>query len=196
MLLILDFNMFFVTLKEKIMQRKKILLTAGAVGVGSLAYLALKNRKKSDDVTVVTPFDTMRYLGRWYEIARLDFRHEKNLDNTTAHYSLNKDNSIKVVNQGWNYVKEEWEVAEGKAKPRKKNTGALKVSFWGPFYDEYNVVEITNDYQYALVFGKNIDYMWILSREKTMPEIVRQYFVLKAQSFGYNTDKLVWPEHD
>ena len=194
MLLILDFNMFFVTLKEKIMQRKKILLTAGAVGVGSLAYLALKNRKKSDDVTVVTPFDTMRYLGRWYEIARLDFRHEKNLDNTTAHYSLNKDNSIKVVNQGWNYVKEEWEVAEG--KPRKKNTGALKVSFWGPFYDEYNVVEITNDYQYALVFGKNTDYMWILSREKTMPEIVRQYFVLKAQSFGYNTDKLVWPEHD
>lgn len=196
MLLILDFNMFFVTLKEKIMQRKKILLTAGAVGVGSLAYLALKNRKKSDDVTVVTPFDTMRYLGRWYEIARLDFRYEKNLDNTTAHYSLNKDNSIKVVNQGWNYVKEEWEVAEGKAKPRKKNTGALKVSFWGPFYDEYNVVEITNDYQYALVFGKNTDYMWILSREKTMPEIVRQYFVLKAQSFGYNTDKLVWPEHD
>lgn len=196
MLLILDFNMFFVTLKEKIMQKKKILLAAGAVGVGSLAYLALKNRKKSDDVTVVTPFDTMRYLGRWYEIARLDFRHEKNLDNTTAHYSLNKDNSIKVVNQGWNYVKEEWEVAEGKAKPRKKNTGALKVSFWGPFYDEYNVVEITNDYQYALVFGKNTDYMWILSREKTMPEIVRQYFVLKAQSFGYNTDKLVWPEHD
>ena len=196
MLLILDFNMFFVTLKEKIMQRKKILLTAGAVGVSSLAYLALKNRKKGDDVTVVTPFDTMRYLGRWYEIARLDFRHEKNLDNTTAHYSLNKDNSIKVVNQGWNYVKEEWEVAEGKAKPRKKNTGALKVSFWGPFYDEYNVVEITNDYQYALVFGKNTDYMWILSREKTMPEIVRQYFVLKAQSFGYNTDKLVWPEHD
>lgn len=196
MLLILDFNMFFVTLKEKIMQKKKILLTAGAVGIGSLAYLALKNRKKGDDVTVVTPFDTMRYLGRWYEIARLDFRHEKNLDNTTAHYSLNKDNSIKVVNQGWNYVKEEWEVAEGKAKPRKKNTGALKVSFWGPFYDEYNVVEITNDYQYALVFGKNTDYMWILSREKTMPEIVRQYFVLKAQSFGYNTDKLVWPEHD
>jgi len=58
------------------------------------------------------------------------------------------------------------------------------------------VVEITNDYQYALVFGKNTDYMWILSREKTMPEIVRQYFVLKAQSFGYNTHKLVWPEHD
>ena len=196
MLLILDFNMFFVTLKEKIMQKKKILLTAGAVGIGSVAYMMLKNRKKNDDVTVVTPFDTMRYLGRWYEIARLDFRHEKNLDNTTAHYSLNKDNSIKVVNQGWNYVKEEWEVAEGKAKSRKKNTGALKVSFWGPFYDEYNVVEITNDYQYALVFGKNTDYMWILSREKTMPEIVRQYFVLKAQSFGYNTDKLVWPEHD
>ena len=178
------------------MQKKKILLTAGAVGIGSVAYMMLKNRKKNDDITVVTPFDINRYLGRWYEIARLDFRYEKNLDNTTAHYSLNKDNSIKVVNQGWNYVKKEWEVAEGKAKSRKKNTGALKVSFWGPFYDEYNVVEITNDYQYALVFGRNTDYMWILSREKTMPEIVRQYFVLKAQSFGYDTDKLVWPTHD
>src|SRR5690606_27085923 len=115
------------------MQRKKILLTAGAVGIGSLAYLALKNRKKNEDITVVTPFDTMRYLGRWYEIARLDFSFEKNLNNTTAHYSLNKDNSIKVVNQVWNYVKEECEVAEGKANTAKKNTGAFKVTYCVPF---------------------------------------------------------------
>lgn len=177
------------------MQKKKILLTAGAVGIGSLAYLALQRKEKNNDVTVVTPFDINRYLGRWYEIARLDSRFEKYLSNTTAHYSLNKNNSVKVVNQGWNYIKEEWETAEGKAKPRIKNTGALKVSFWGPFYSEYNVVEILNDYQYALVFGKDTDYMWILSREKSIPDTVKQFFLLKAESFGYNTDKLVWPEH-
>ncbi len=178
------------------MQRKKILVTAGAVGIGSIAYMLLKNKKQNDDITVVTPFDVNRYLGRWYEIARLDFHWEKNLNRTTAHYSLNKNGTVKVVNQGWNYAKQEWQIAEGKAKIRNKNTGALKVSFWGPFYDEYNVVEIAGDYQYALVFGKNTDYMWILSREKTIPDTVKQYFVLKAQSFGYDTDKLVWPEHE
>ena len=178
------------------MQRKKILLTAGAVGIGSLAYLALKNRKKNEDITVVTPFDTMRYLGRWYEIARLDFSFEKNLNNTTAHYSLNKDNSIKVVNQGWNYVKEEWEIAEGKAKLRKKNTGALKVSFWGPFYDEYNVVEITNDYKYALVFGRNTDYMWILSREKTMNQDLLNKLLEKITNMGFDKSKLIYTVQD
>lgn len=178
------------------MQRKKILLTAGAIGVGSLAYLALQRKKDTDDIKVVTPFDLNRYLGRWYEITRLDFVHEKNLSHTTAHYSLNKNNTIKVVNQGWHTEKEEWQIAEGKAKPRMKNTGALKVSFWGPFYDEYNVVEIAGDYQYALVFGRNTDYMLILSREKTIPDIIKQYFLLKAESFGYQTDKLVWPAHD
>lgn len=176
------------------MQRKKILLTAGAIGIGSLAYLALQRKKNASDFTVVTPFDINRFLGRWYEIARLDFSHEKNLSHTTAHYSLNKNNTIKVVNQGWNYEKEEWQIAEGIAKPRIKNTGALKVSFWGPFYDEYNVVEITSDYQYALIFGRNNNYLWILSRSKTIPDTIKQYFMLKAESFGYNTDKLVWPE--
>src|SRR5690606_39748013 len=88
------------------MQRKKILLTAGAIGVGSLAYLALQRKKDTDDIKVVTPFDLNRYLGRWYEIARLDFVHEKNLSHTTAHYSLNKNNTIKVVNRSEEHTSE------------------------------------------------------------------------------------------
>lgn len=175
--------------------KKKVLAAAGLAGAGALLYMAAKSRAESN-VKVVTPFDLNRYLGRWYEIARLDFHWEKNLIKTTAHYSLNENGTVKVVNQGWNVKKERWELAEGKAKPRKKKTGALKVSFWGPFYDEYNVVEVTNDYQYALVFGKNTDYMWILSREKTIPDLIRQFFLLKAESFGYDTNKLVWPEHE
>lgn len=176
-------------------RKKKAILAAGVLGAGALLYLATKNKKESG-VTVVTPFDLNRYLGRWYEIARLDFKWEKNLIKTTAHYGLNRDGSIKVVNEGWNAKKEQWEIMEGKAKQNIKKTGALKVSFCGPFYDEYNVVEVTSDYQYALVFGKNTNYMWILSREKTIPELIKQLFLLKAESFGYNTEKLVWPEHE
>lgn len=176
-------------------KKRKVLVTAGILGAGTLFYLASRSKKESN-VKVVTPFDLNRYLGRWYEIARLDFHWEKNLSNTTAHYSLNKDGSVKVVNQGWNVKKEQWELAEGKAKPRIKKTGALKVSFWGPFYDEYNVVEVTDEYQYALVFGKNTDYMWILSREKTIPDLIKQFFLLKAASYGYAIDRLVWPDHE
>lgn len=177
------------------MKKNKALLVAGVLGTASIVYLATR-KKIEQSFPVVTPFDINRYLGRWYEIARLDFKWEKNLTKTTAHYSLNKDGSVKVVNQGWHLKKEEWQVSEGKAKPRSKNTGALKVSFFGPFYDEYNVVEITTDYKYALVFGKNTDYMWILSREKTVPDLVLNLFLLKAKSFGFKTADLVWPDHE
>lgn len=177
------------------MKKNKVLIAAGSLGLVSLAYLTLK-KKNYSDVPVVTPFDVNRYLGHWYEIARIDFKWEKNLNNTSARYTLNSDGTIHVINQGWHEKKQEWQTSVGKAKIRKKNTGALKVSFFGPFYDEYNVVEITPDYNHALIFGKNTDYMWILSREKTVPEKVLQLFLLKAESFGYDIDDLVWPDQD
>lgn len=177
------------------MKKKELLITAGLVGTATLVYLA--SRKKEKELfPVVTPFDIQRYLGRWYEIARLDFKWEKNLINTTADYTLNRNGTIDVVNQGWHIKKEEWKISEGKAKARQKNTGALKVSFFGPFFSDYNVVEITNDYKYALIFGESTKYMWILSREKEVPSNILQMFLLKAESFGFNTEDLVWPKHD
>ena len=84
---------------------------------------------------VIKPFDADRYLGKWYEIARFDFRFERNLNNTTATYSLNADGSIKVDNQGFDYVKKVWKQSIGKAKFRGSRTeAALKVSFFGPFF--------------------------------------------------------------
>src|SRR5438046_321664 len=81
------------------------------------------------------PFDVNRYLGNWYEIARIDFRFEKNLNNTTANYSLNPDGTIRVVNRGFNYKTGKWKEAAGKAKfVSDTNEAKLKVSFFGPFY--------------------------------------------------------------
>jgi len=148
-------------------------------------------------VTAVTSFDKEKYLGRWYEIARFDFIFERNLNNTTAQYSINTDGSICVVNRGYNYKTKQWKEAKGKAKFIGDETVAmLKVSFFGPFYSGYNVIAIDNNYSYALVSGKNTDYLWILSRETTIPETIKQNFITLAEKLGYKTSNLVWVEHD
>lgn len=132
--------------------------------------------------TVVKPFNKNKYLGKWYEIARLDFRYERNLNNTTAEYSLNNDGSIKVYNRGFNYKKNKWQSSTGKAKFRGPgNEAALKVSFFGPFYSGYNVIAIDDDYQNALVAGKNLDYLWILSRQKTIPKSIKKLYLKKLR---------------
>ena len=128
-----------------------------------------------DGVTAVQNFNKDKYLGKWYEIARFDFRFERNLDNTTAQYSINPDGSIKVLNQGYNYVKKEWDSAEGKAKfIGSESEARLKVSFFGPFYGGYNVVDIDENYKNALIYGNSTEYMWILSRNKTINEATKK----------------------
>lgn len=145
----------------------------------------------------VTPFYANRYLGKWYEIARFDFRFEKNLNNTTADYSLNSDNSIKVVNAGFNYKENKWKRAVGKAKfVKDTNTAMLKVSFFGPFYAGYNVIEIDENYKYALIIGKSNKYLWLLSREKTMPKEVINKYLETAKMLGCKTENLIWVEHN
>lgn len=142
-------------------------------------------------------FEKEKYLGKWYEIARFDFRFERNLNNTTAHYSLNSDGTIKVVNRGYNYVTHEWKESVGKAKFVGDTTEAkLKVSFFGPFYSGYNVIAIDPDYQYALVSGKSMKYLWILAREKTIPETVKSKYVEIARYYGYPVEDLIWVQQD
>ncbi|MEA5006306.1 MAG: lipocalin family protein [Rikenellaceae bacterium] len=150
-----------------------------------------------EGVTAVEPFDQSRYLGDWYEIARMDFRFERGLNNTKANYSINNDGSIKVTNRGFNYEKKEWKEAVGKAKfVNGSNKAMLKVSFFGPFYSGYNVIALDNDYKYALIAGKNLKYLWILSRYKTIPDEIRQEFLMEAESAGYKVSNLIWVSHD
>ena len=145
----------------------------------------------------VKPFDKEKYLGKWYEIARKDFKFERNLSNTTAEYSLNENGTIKVNNQGYNTIKGEWKQAIGKAKfVGEEKTAMLKVSFFGPFYSGYNVLAIDDEYKYALIAGESTKYLWILSREVNIPEEIKDKYLKIAKEIGYNTDDLVWVEHD
>jgi apolipoprotein D and lipocalin family protein len=145
--------------------------------------------------TAITPFDKGKYLGTWYEIARMDFKFERNLNQTTANYSLNPDGSIKVVNRGYNYKTSKWSEAVGKAKfAGDPNVARLKVSFFGPFYSGYNVIALDTDYKYALIAGNNTGYMWILSRTKTVSEDVKQNYLKLAKGLGFNIDALIWVE--
>jgi apolipoprotein D and lipocalin family protein len=170
----------------------------GMTVLGLVTLVLLKSCKTIPKNAVpVKPFDVEKYLGKWYEIARFDFRFEKNLNNTTANYSLNNDGSIKVVNRGYNYKKGKWEVATGKAKfVSSPDEAKLKVSFFGPFYSGYNVIALNVNYKHALVAGKNLDYLWILSREKTIPENIKQSFLQKATQVGYQVEKLVWVKQE
>ncbi len=175
--------------------------TRNVVGLPMLGLvtLVLLNSCKTipKNAVAVKPFDIKKYLGKWYEIARFDFRFERNLNNTTADYSLNKDGSIKVVNRGYNYKTGKWKEATGKAKfVSSPNEAKLKVSFFGPFYSGYNVIELDDNYTYALIAGKNLDYLWLLSREKTMPENIKQRFLQKATALGYDVKKLIWVKQE
>jgi apolipoprotein D and lipocalin family protein len=178
------------TMENKNLFQKILIGTAGVILLN-----ACSNIPKG--ATAIKPFDKAKYLGKWFEIARMDFRFERNLNNTTAEYSLNDNGTIRVVNRGYNYVTKEWKQAVGKAKFDGNPTEAkLKVSFFGPFYSGYNVIALDNDYKYALVAGKNLKYLWILSREITIPEDTKQDFLKVAEAIGYSTTELIWVEHD
>lgn len=166
--------------------------------LGITAFALLKScRTIPKDVTAIKPFVVERYLGKWYEIARFDFRFEKGLNNTTADYSLNDDGTIKVVNRGFDYKRNQWKQSTGKAKfVSSRAVGKLKVSFFGPFYSGYNVIALDADYKYALVCGKNRDYLWILSREKSIAEKIKSNYLQIAKDYGFDISKLIWVEHN
>lgn len=141
----------------------------------------------------VTNFQAEKYLGNWYEIARFDFNWEKNLENVTTTYSMNENGTIKVVNSGYDYISQKEKQSVGKAKfVDSKNVGALKVSFFGPFYSDYTVIAIDSDYQYALVAGENANLLWILSRTPTIPDDVKYKYIQIAKDSGYDLTNLVW----
>ena len=146
-----------------------------------------------DGAVPVKPFDVARYQGTWYEIARFDFRFERNLDNVTARYTLKKNGLIEVRNRGRDTTTGNWKESIGKARQRGDVAdGRLKVSFFGPFYSGYNVIAIDTAYQYALIAGNSLDYLWILSRSPTIPSYIRDSYLSQAHAIGYDTGKLIW----
>jgi apolipoprotein D and lipocalin family protein len=150
-----------------------------------------------EGLTSVTPFDVNRYLGKWYEIARLDHSFERGLTDVSATYSLKPDTSLEVINRGFNTKKDEWKSATGRALfTGSTNQGSLKVSFFGPFYGGYHILALDQaSYQWALVAGPDRDYLWILARTKELAPAIREQLVAQAKKMGFMTDKLIWVSH-
>lgn len=162
-----------------------------------MALVACKSPSPPKGIAPVNNFEADKYLGKWYEIARLDYYFERGLDHVTAEYTLKKEGTIRVVNRGYDPVKKAWKQSEGKALfTGPKNIAALKVSFFGPFYAGYNVIAIDPDYKYALISGQNRDYLWILSRTPDIPVSVKVQYLEIAKEYGFPINKLIWVNQD
>jgi apolipoprotein D and lipocalin family protein len=150
-----------------------------------------------EGVTPVKEFDTNRYLGKWYEIARLDHSFERGLSNVSAEYSLREDGGLRVLNKGFSRKNNEWNEAEGKAYfVGDSNEGHLKVSFFGPFYGSYVVFDLDREnYQYAFVAGYNKSYLWLLSRTPVISDDIIERFINKSAELGFDTDGLIYVDH-
>jgi apolipoprotein D and lipocalin family protein len=167
---------FFITLA---------LFLAGCVGI-------------PDHVQPVHNFKVEKYLGKWYEIARLDNSFERGLTRITAEYSLNADGSLKVLNRGYSSEENKWKEAEGKAYfVGEPNQAYLKVSFFGPFYGSYIVFELDHEnYQYALISGPDKSYFWLLAREPKIKDDIKKVLIAKANSLGFEMDKLIFVDQN
>lgn len=171
----------------------KVWLLLGLLGIGLAGCVKLPT-----NVEPVSGFEADRYLGTWYEIARLDHSFEQGLSRVTAEYSLREDGGIRVLNKGYSQEKGEWQEAEGKAYfVEDKQTGYLKVSFFGPFYGAYGIFGLDKqDYRFSWVSGPNTDYLWLLAREPHIDEQDKQAFVERAAELGFDTEALIWVEHE
>ena len=161
-----------------------ILILCGCVGIPA-------------NVKPVENFQLERYLGKWYEIARLDHSFERGLTRVTAEYSLWDDGGVRVMNRGYSAIENRWKEAEGKAYfVRGSDQGYLKVSFFGPFYGAYIVFELDHkNYQYSLVCGPDKSYLWILARAPELDQEIKNRLIEKAAAVGFDISKLIFVDH-
>ncbi|MEE4291888.1 MAG: lipocalin family protein [Cycloclasticus sp.] len=148
-------------------------------------------------VQPVSNFELNNYLGKWYEVARLDHSFERGLNQVSAEYSLRKDGGVSVINRGFSPENNDWKEALGKAYfVNEPNEGYLKVSFFGPFYGSYIIFELDKDnYQYAFISGPDTDYLWLLSRTPTVEPEVMKKFISMSEALGFDTSKLIFVNH-
>ena len=150
-----------------------------------------------DNITAVDGFEVKRYLGTWYEIARLDHSFERGLSNVTATYNLRDDGGIDVLNKGFDENTGKWKRAKGKAYfVSGSQIGRLKVSFFGPFYGGYNIIALDKkNYSYSLICSSNRSYLWILARNKELEQNILGYLIELSKGLGFDTDKLIFVDH-
>lgn len=148
-------------------------------------------------VTPVSDFELDRYLGTWYEVARLDHSFERGLESVTAEYSLRGDGGVSVRNRGYSEQEQAWELAEGRAYfVEDESTGYLKVSFFGPFFGSYVIFELDKQsYDYAFVSGPDTSYLWLLARTTQPDQALIDRFLISAAERGFDTTELIFIDH-
>jgi apolipoprotein D and lipocalin family protein len=147
---------------------------------------------KPEGVEPIQNFELKPYLGKWFEIARLNHSFERGLSNVTAEYELREDGGVTVINRGYSQEEQNWKQAEGKAYfVDEPSTGHLKVSFFGPFYSSYIIFELGEDYDYAFISGYNRDYLWLLSRQPQVDSATLERFKQVARDKGFAVDELI-----
>jgi apolipoprotein D and lipocalin family protein len=151
-----------------------------------------------DGIKPVDHFNLENYLGKWYEIARLDHSFERGLTRVTAEYSMREDGGVRVINRGYSEKEQAWKEAEGKAYfVGSPDHGILKVSFFGPFYGSYIVFALDHAaYQYALVSGPDRSYLWLLARTPKIAADIQEALLVQAADHGFDISQLIFVEQD
>ncbi|MBX3728676.1 MAG: lipocalin family protein [Candidatus Sumerlaeia bacterium] len=149
-------------------------------------------------VRPVDSFDADRYLGKWYEIARLDHSFERGLSRVTAEYGRRDDGAISVVNRGYDARRDRWKEARAVARFRgDESVASLRVTFQWPFSGGYHVIALDDaEYRWAMVSGPTRGYLWILAREPQLDPPIAEKLVAEARALGYAVDELIFVEHD
>ena len=165
-------------------------------GIVSSIAAALTGCATTSDIAAVRDFEPERYMGTWYEIARLPQYFERDMDEVRARYTLQSDGTIEVVNSGVRDGEPQSITGTAKLKSPKAKplTGELRVSFFWPFYSDYRIIELDPDYTVAVVTAGSRDYLWVLSRKPEMPQTELDGIVSRMKTLGFEVDKLEYPK--
>jgi len=152
---------------------------------------------EDSDLKTVENVEVERYMGKWYDVASFPQRFQKNCKCTTAEYELIDDETVKVFNRCIDTKTGKVKDITGKAFIADKSTNAkLKVQFFWPFKGNYWIIELAEDYSYAVVSEPGKDYLWILSRTPQMPEAQLQGIINRLKEKGFDTDRIVRTVHN
>lgn len=152
-------------------------------------------KKDRGNIDIICDVDLNRYLGNWYEIARLPLRSEKGLDNIRAVYNLKKNGDIEVVNSGFKKGKKK-EIRGRAWAPDSRCKGSLRVSFFWPFKSEYNIIKLEKNYKYAVVMGNTKDNLWVLSRTPQMDKKTYGEIIDFLNDKNFEIGKIINPMQD
>jgi len=131
-------------------------------------------------------------MGTWFEIVRSDHRFERNLSHVTATYVRTDTDRLEVINRGYHTGEKRWKEtrARGYLDPESDEAEFTVIFFW-PFRARYRVIELADDYSYAVVTSNSIDYFWLLSRKPQMPESMIDAVIERAKRWGFDTDSFL-----